>query len=205
MEFNAIKSDYLNLPEYQYMTLIKPFFMPVLYQPVRTLLLVTLFMLSACQSTSRVPPLVEDRTAFIPPQNQARQDPLLAKLYQQHDKWHGTPYRIGGNNRSGIDCSGFVQTTYRDLFGIHLPRTTSQQFRSGPHVNRADLQAGDLVFFRHGRHVGIYLENQKFLHASTSSGVMISDMRNPYWTRHYWRSISVLPESRTVRRYPPPE
>ncbi|HET8807983.1 MAG TPA: NlpC/P60 family protein [Methylophaga sp.] len=157
--------------------------------------------LSACQSTPKV--AVHDRVAVSPPLSQAqakRQDPLLTKLYQQYEKWYGTPYRIGGNSRSGIDCSGFVQATYRDLFGINLPRTTSQQFRSGPHVNRADLQPGDLVFFRHGRHVGIYLENQKFLHASTSNGVMISDIRNPYWTRHYWRSISVLPKNRTGRR-----
>lgn len=157
--------------------------------------------LSACQSTPKIAD--RDRVAVSPPlshsQNQ-QQAPLLEKLYKQHDKWYGTPYRIGGNSRSGIDCSGFVQMTYRDLFGINLPRTTTQQFRSGPHVNRADLKPGDLVFFRHGRHVGIYLENQKFLHASTSSGVMISDIRNTYWTRHYWRSISVLPENRNQHR-----
>jgi cell wall-associated NlpC family hydrolase len=154
--------------------------------------LLLISLLSACGSSPKVAPPVE--SVSIAPAIQT--DPLLTKLYQHHEKWHGTPYRIGGNSRAGIDCSGFVQVTYRDVLGINLPRTTTQQFRSGPHVSRADLQTGDLVFFRHGRHVGIYLEDHKFLHASTSRGVMISDIRNSYWTRHYWRAISVLPQNR---------
>lgn len=188
-------------PKSRPMTLIRPLNLTVSSRPAKVLTLLAIFMLSACQSSPKVP--ARDRIEVSPPLSHSqnkRQDPLLAKLYQQHEKWHGTPYRIGGNSRAGIDCSGFVQRTYRDIFDINLPRTTSQQFRSGPHVNRSDLQAGDLVFFRHGRHVGIYLENHKFLHASTSSGVMISDIRNPYWTRHYWRSINVLPENRNKRR-----
>lgn len=188
-------------PKSKPMTLIKSLNLTVSSRPVQALMLLAIFMLSACQSAPKVP--ARDRVEVSPPLSHSqnkRQDAMLAKLYQHHEKWHGTSYRIGGNTRDGIDCSGFVQLTYRELFSISLPRTTSQQFRSGPHINRADLQAGDLVFFRHGRHVGIYLENQKFLHASTSNGVMISDIRNPYWTRHYWRSISVLPENRAGRR-----
>lgn len=168
--------------------LINAMQMPIISGWQTSLWLVLLVsLLSACGSNPKMSAPVEpfyDSSA-------ANQDPLLNKLYQQHEKWHGTPYRIGGNSRAGIDCSGFVQVTYRDILGIDLPRTTTQQFRSGPHVNRANLQTGDLVFFRHGRHVGIYLENHRFLHASTSRGVMISDIRNPYWTRHYWRSIRV--------------
>lgn len=178
------------------MILIKPHFMPVLCRPALALLLVTVLMLTGCQSSPKIPPPVEDRSIVTPSSSQPQQDSLLAKLYQQHASWHGTPYRIGGNSRSGIDCSGFVQVTYRDLFAVDLPRTTTQQFRSGPHISRTDLQTGDLVFFRQGRHVGIYLENHKFLHASTSRGVMISDIRNPYWTRHYWRAVSVLSDNR---------
>ena len=161
----------------------------------RLWLLLLVSLLSACGSSPKIAEPAEP--FYVSPA--AKKDPLLAKLYQQHEKWHGTPYRIGGNSRAGIDCSGFVQVTYKDLFGLNLPRTTTQQFRSGPHVNRADLKTGDLVFFRHGRHVGIYLENHRFLHASTSRGVMISDIRNPYWTQHYWRSISVLPHNQRRR------
>ena len=164
------------------------------WQP-RLWLLLLVSLLSACGSSPKIAEPVDP--FYVSPT--AKKDPLLTKLYQQHEKWHGTPYRIGGNSRSGIDCSGFVQITYRDVLGIDLPRTTTQQFRSGPHVNRSDLQTGDLVFFRHGRHVGIYLENHRFLHASTSRGVMISDIRNHYWTQHYWRAISVLPQNQPRR------
>lgn len=112
-------------------------------------------------------------------------------LYQQHNEWHGTPYRIGGISRSGIDCSAFVQVTFRDLFGINLPRSTNQQLHTGRQISRAELRSGDLVFFRNGRHVGIYLEDHKFLHASTTRGVMISSLKNTYWARNYWQAVSV--------------
>lgn len=161
----------------------------------RLALILTGFLLTACQSTP-VQQAPVSGPSLYPSTSQSnipKQSQLLDKLYQQHNVWHGTPYQLGGSSRSGIDCSAFVQVTYRDLLGINLPRTTTDQYRSGPHVNRDELQTGDLVFFRHGRHVGIYLENHKFLHASTSQGVMISDMRNVYWSRHYWRSINVLP------------
>ncbi|MDT8311831.1 MAG: NlpC/P60 family protein [Methylophaga sp.] len=174
------------------MSLIKPQFSPVLDWPLSALMLSVIFILSNCQSAHKAP--VSDRIEITPPleySQQRQRDPLLEKLYQQHEKWYGTPYQLGGNNRKGIDCSGFVQVTYRDVFGVDLPPTTTQQFRSGPRINRSELKTGDLVFFRHGRHVGIYLENQKFLHASTTRGVMISDMKNPYWARHYWRVISI--------------
>jgi cell wall-associated NlpC family hydrolase len=115
----------------------------------------------------------------------------LTKLYQQHQVWRGTPYRLGGNSRAGIDCSAFVQRTYQDVFAIQLPRTTDQQLRLGKKISKSDLQTGDLIFFRRGNHVGIYMENDKFLHASTSIGVTISDMNNVYWSKYYWRSIRI--------------
>jgi len=117
----------------------------------------------------------------------------LQKLYQQHQSWRGTPYRFGGTNRTGIDCSAFVQLTFLELFNIQLPRTTGQQFYAGKKVARSDLQTGDLVFFRKGEHVGIYLEDDKFLHASTRLGVTMSKMNNVYWSRYYWRAIRITP------------
>ena len=74
---------------------------------------------------------------------------------------------------------------------MDLPRTTEQQSRMGQRINRQQLRPGDLVFFRNGRHVGIYLEENKFLHASTTRGVMISNMDNSYWSRHFWKAVSV--------------
>ena len=158
-------------------------------------LLLFLALLTACQTSPIHPPQTQASIQFPKPADTAfyhDEIQTMLLLYQQHEAWHGTPYRIGGLNRSGIDCSGFVQVTYRDLFGIQLPRTTDQQLTIGQHISRAKLQPGDLIFFRNGRHVGIYLEDHKFLHASTTRGVMISSLKNSYWSRHYWRAISVL-------------
>lgn len=103
----------------------------------------------------------------------------------------GTPYRLGGTNRRGVDCSGLVYRVYRDLYGLQLPRTTEAQVDLGYKVSADELQTADLVFFKTGwatRHVGIYIGQGRFLHASTSRGVMISSLDNPYWQRHYWTS-----------------
>lgn len=147
----------------------------------------SLLLLAGCQSN---PKTVQQRP-IAGSVNLASETQVLQRLYQQHENWRGTPYRLGGESHSGVDCSGFVQRTYHDLFGINLPRTTGQQVTVGHQIQKSDLAAGDLVFFRYGRHVGIYLENDKFLHASTRVGVTISDMNNVYWSRKYWRSIRV--------------
>jgi cell wall-associated NlpC family hydrolase len=145
---------------------------------------VLLCLLSACGGSPAVksPPLAPEQSSG---------DSTLDKLYQQYQQWRGTPYRLGGDNHRGIDCSAFVQRTFLEQFGITLPRTTSQQVHAGFQINKSDLQPGDLVFFRFGHHVGIYLDDDKFLHASTRLGVTISDMHNVYWSHKYWRSIRV--------------
>lgn len=150
--------------------------------------LLILVLLTGCGSSPKITSPAFD-PEFQPTAPGA--EATLSRLYQQHDNWRGTPYRLGGQSRGGIDCSAFVQKTYQDVFGLRLPRTTSQQIRAGQPVNKSDLQAGDLVFFRNGNHVGIYLENDRFLHASTRLGVTISSMNNVYWSRKYWRSIRV--------------
>ena len=113
------------------------------------------------------------------------------KLITQHREWSGTPYRFGGLSKRGIDCSGFVYLTYRDKFGINLPRSTALQSKQGTTISQQELSAGDLVFFKTGsskRHVGIYLSNRRFLHASTSKGVTISSLDNVYWRGKYWKA-----------------
>jgi cell wall-associated NlpC family hydrolase len=102
--------------------------------------------------------------------------------------------RLGGLSKSGIDCSGFAYLTYKDCFGIELPRTTGQQAKSGQAVNINGLQAGALVFFKTGilgRHMGIYVECGVFLHASTTQGVMLSNLSDPYWSSHYWKTVRI--------------
>ncbi len=117
---------------------------------------------------------------------------IVDRLRAHYAGWRGIPYRNGGLSRQGVDCSGFVQLTYRDLFGKELPRTVRQQARAGRPVPRAAVRPGDLVFFKTGlrqRHVGIYLDENLFLHASLSSGVTLSSLQEPYWQKSYWQSL----------------
>ncbi len=113
----------------------------------------------------------------------------LDKLYPYHNKWHQTPYKYGGFGSDGIDCSAFVQRAYFDLFHIKIPRTTKEQAKKGKKVSRASIKTSDLVFFKTGyntRHVGIYLQHGDFIHASSSQGIIISNINDPYWKKRYW-------------------
>ena len=113
------------------------------------------------------------------------------KLYSQYEEWKGVRYRFGGLSKKGIDCSGFVHVTFRSKFGLKVPRTTEKLSMVGAPVERSGLRTGDLVFFRTGskaRHVGIYLEKGRFLHASKNRGVVISRLNNVYWKSKYWKA-----------------
>ncbi|MGP9767120.1 C40 family peptidase [Halomonas sp. AOP13-D3-9] len=130
------------------------------------------------------------RSLQVPPPTVIRK-----ALLAQHQRWAGTPYRIGGTSERGIDCSALVRNIYRDTFNLELPRSTRGQVHEGRPIDRQELQAGDLVFFQPpGRynHVGIYVGNGYFLHASTSKGVIISSLDNSYWQRYYWQSRRAL-------------
>ncbi|MEP6467008.1 MAG: NlpC/P60 family protein [Parafilimonas sp.] len=109
-------------------------------------------------------------------------------LLQQIDHWWGTRYCMGGDDESCIDCSAFTQTILRNVYGVEVPRTAHEQYDFSTHINDADLQEGDLVFFKSGHsitHVGLYVCNYKFVHASTSGGVTISDLNDAYWSKKY--------------------
>ena len=118
----------------------------------------------------------------------------LDKLYPYHNEWHLTPYKFGGFGPNGIDCSAFVQRAYKDLFHIALPRTTRELAHYGKKMPRSQIRTSDLVFFKTGyntRHVGIYLKNGDFMHASSKYGIIISNMNDPYWHKHYWMTRRV--------------
>ena len=114
-------------------------------------------------------------------------------LFKLHDQWKGTPYKLGGTSKQGIDCSAFTQQAYSTVFNIGIPRTTASQANTGKSIAIEALRSGDLVFFKTGgnkqRHVGIYVQDGGFLHASTSKGVMLSELKNPYWKKHFWKAI----------------
>lgn len=100
------------------------------------------------------------------------------------DSYMGTPYVYGGTGHDGIDCSGFTQAVYREV-GIEIPRTASQQAAASARVGPGDLRFGDLVFFNTSgsgiSHVGIYIGDGFFVHASTSHGVRRESLANPYY------------------------
>lgn len=111
-------------------------------------------------------------------------------LYNFIDRWYGTNYRLGGCDKSGIDCSGFAQKLYGEVYGIDLLRTAMEQFANCKRIKKSeDAEEGDLVFFKvhskHITHVGVFLANNYFIHASTSGGVMISSLNEEYWRKHY--------------------
>ncbi|MEX0422132.1 bifunctional murein DD-endopeptidase/murein LD-carboxypeptidase [Providencia rettgeri] len=118
-----------------------------------------------------------------------------SKIMNQYADWKGVAYRLGGTTKNGVDCSSFVQRTFLEQFGVELPRTTSEQESSGKSVKRNNLKVGDIVLFKTGRtmkHVGIYIGDEKFVHASTSSGVIVSEMTNSYWSKRYYASRRII-------------
>lgn len=150
-------------------------------------ILAFLFLLSGCASTEKRP----SRTfPFQSPKEIER------NIRSYMTSWEGTPHRLGGTDRNGVDCSGFVMLAYNKLFDIQLPRSTAEQIKLGRHISKRKLLAGDIVFFLlpgKKNHVGIYLSKGDFVHVSSSKGVTLSNINESYWRRFYWTARRVLP------------
>ena len=122
-------------------------------------------------------------------------DTIKQKLEKVYRKYKGVKYRYGGTTSRGFDCSGFVQRAYMDAFHKNLPRTTKAMMKTGKKISKRQLRIGDLVFFHPTRkyyHVGIYMGNGVFMHASTSKGVMKSRLDMKYWKRSYVTARRIL-------------
>ena len=113
-------------------------------------------------------------------------------LYVESGHWIGVPYRGGGTTKRGVDCSGLTSAIYKKVYRKSLERNSDDQRKKDCRkVKKSKLKEGDLVFFHNGRkkkratHVGIYLKDRKFIHASTSQGVIISTLDEEYWKKHW--------------------
>lgn len=120
--------------------------------------------------------------------------PLLQKI----DEWWGTPYLYGGSSKRGVDCSYFALDVMNAIYNTNLKRTAAEQYTQSEKIDWTDLKEGDLIFFktdasRSITHVGIYMTNNKFVHASTSQGVTISDLSEPYWQKRLY-SLGRVPK-----------
>ncbi len=130
------------------------------------------------------------RKKYAPLLSAGQEDIKNLLLYKLIDEWMGTPYKYGGNTKSGADCSGFTGVIYASIFKIELARRAADIFHTTTEkLKKEELKEGDLVFFDIGRrelsHVGVYLTNGKFVHASTSRGVVISDLEMEYYKKYF--------------------
>lgn len=118
------------------------------------------------------------------------------KLYKFIYEWIGTPYSFGGNTKKGIDCSAFAKTIYDKVFNTTILRNSRDIFSTTSPLTKAELKEGDLVFFRsNGRtisHVGIYLGDDRFAHASSSRGVKIDNLNEPYYARIFYKGGRII-------------
>lgn len=114
-----------------------------------------------------------------------------AALYEAVNSWLGVPYKYGGTDRNGIDCSAFVGTIYRQVYNVNLHRTANDMLKDVKLIAKAQLREGDLVFFTNSKgkvsHVGIYLKDGLFAHSSTSNGVSVSRLEDTYWSKHFYK------------------
>ncbi|MFL1404419.1 C40 family peptidase [Marinobacter sp. M1N3S26] len=157
--------------------------MRFLHQP-GPLLLVIALLLTGCASGPDVSQRGDqDYTPVYQPTTEADND-RIAALEDVFARYEGTPYRYGGTNARGFDCSGFIGRAYQEAFGMELPRTTSQLLDQGDYVPPDQLRPGDVVFFNiRGKesHAGIFMGGDDFIHASTSVGVTQSSLNGYYW------------------------
>ena len=123
-----------------------------------------------------------------------REETLSVQNQELNDyfkNWRGVRYRYGGYSTKGVDCSGLTKRAYKEFYGVDLPRTVVEQSKKGEKIDKNSLRPGDLIFFktgRYSRHVGIYLGENSFIHASRSKGVMQSNLNNSYWRKKYWQA-----------------
>ena len=113
------------------------------------------------------------------------------RLFQTISEWIGSPYRYSGCSKNGTDCSGFVNSVFYSCYDKKIANSASEMFKTVEPLKKSDLREGDLVFFKiHGKrvsHVGIYLGQNRFAHASVQKGVILSHLEDPYYVKYFFK------------------
>jgi lipoprotein Spr len=113
------------------------------------------------------------------------------KLYSFIDDWYGVPYLYAGKSKSGVDCSGFTTILYKEIYAKNIAGSAASQYEMCKVIKEEDLEEGDLVFFKINServsHVGVYLRNSRFVHASSKKGIMISNLNETYFRKYFFK------------------
>ena len=176
------------------------------FRPFLIVLLISVLVISSCKSKKIITDSSKVRNINFSGSLMDKYSTVLGvsknrlnneKLYRFIDSWMGVPHRIGGMNKSGIDCSGFTSILQKEIYDQSLPRVASQMALQVKRKYEDNLEEGDLVFFdfegKKFSHVGVYLQNNKFVHASTSKGIIISDLKDPWYYKYFSRAGSYIP------------
>ncbi|WP_242691465.1 C40 family peptidase [Desertivirga arenae] len=163
-------------------------------------LLVLLMALASCKSKKMLTDSSKDRGKQFKGSLKERYAALLdvsqreiknEKLYRFIDDWMGVPYRNGGMDKKGVDCSGFVVLLEKEIFDKSVPRIAKSMADNVKRKYEEELEEGDLVFFDFSgqkfSHVGVYLKNNRFVHASSSKGVIISNLKDGWYYKYFSR------------------
>lgn len=114
------------------------------------------------------------------------------QMYSFIEEWYGVPYQYGGDSKAGVDCSAFTKKLYLEVYKKNISRTAGGQYEQSEKIKSENMKEGDLVFFKIESakisHVGVYLRYNKFIHASTKKGIVISDLSEPYYKKYYFSS-----------------
>lgn len=156
------------------------------------LLSLMLIGLGGCRSSKNSVKKQNESIATLPTKKKDNLKGVEKKLVEEAMSWMGTPYRYAGSEKGkGTDCSGLVLRVYEDVAGAKLPRNSRKQAEYCRQLKKKDVKAGDLVFFATGKdasvisHVGIMIDDERFVHASTKKGVIISEISTPYYIRTF--------------------
>ncbi|NDV68400.1 C40 family peptidase [Dysgonomonas sp. 25] len=173
----------------------------------KTLLKILLFFsivvsLASCRSVQTGNPNLYDPVQVshlsqklgIPLKNTNKDDDKNMKLYAECSLWMGVKYRYGGTTKRGVDCSGLALNIYKNAYGKSIPRSTTDLSAKVKTISKGSLYAGDLVFFattnnkKKPTHVGIYLKDGYFIHASTSRGVVVNHLDENYYKKNWLKA-----------------